>query len=83
VPEPVLRGSLVTSQVFDDPFRSSRGRTITHAYLVHLKPGELPRVKAASDAKAVRWVPLAEVKSSEMFEDHYHIVQTLKGKLPG
>jgi bifunctional NMN adenylyltransferase/nudix hydrolase len=82
VPEPVLRGSLVTSQVFDDPFRSSRGRTITHAYLVHLKPGELPRVKASSDAKAVRWIPLAEVRSSELFEDHFHIVQTLKGKLP-
>jgi bifunctional NMN adenylyltransferase/nudix hydrolase len=83
VPEPVLRGSIVTSRVFDDPARSLRGRTITHAYLIHLAPhGEgLPEVKASSDARKARWWPLAQVKPSMMFEDHMSIIKSLTAAL--
>ena len=77
VPAPVLKGSIVASKVFDDPHRSSRGRTITHAFLVHLPPGELPKVKGSDDAEKAKWVPLAEVKRSEMYEDHYDMILSM------
>jgi bifunctional NMN adenylyltransferase/nudix hydrolase len=38
VPESVLKGSIVTTKVFDNPHRSMRGRTITHATLYHIVP---------------------------------------------
>jgi bifunctional NMN adenylyltransferase/nudix hydrolase len=80
VPDPVLRGSTVTTQVFDAPNRSARGRTITHAALIHLKPDtKLPKVTGADDADKAVWVPLAEVKRNMLFEDHYCIIQTLLG----
>jgi len=78
VPVPVLRGSIVANRVFDDPHRSSRGRTITHAFLVHLQPDiELPRVKGSDDAAKARWFPLAQVKRDMMFEDHLDIIMSL------
>lgn len=78
VPLPVLRGNIVNSRVFDNPHRSSRGRTITHTYLIHLPADtELPRVKGSDDAAKARWIPLAEVKRSMMFEDHFDMVQSM------
>lgn len=78
VPEAVLRGSTVTSRVFDDVHRSARGRTITHAFLIHLKPDtELPKVKGSDDAAKARWVPLSDVGRHNMFEDHFHMVSAL------
>lgn len=83
VPDPVLRGSIVAEQVFDAPNRSLRGRTITQAFLIHLKNIEqgLPKVKGSDDAMHAQWVPLADLKEEEFFEDHYHIIQTLIGRL--
>lgn len=78
VPAPVLKGNIVASRVFDDPHRSSRGRTITHAYLIHLPAEtELPRVKGSDDADRAKWIPLAEVRRSDMFEDHFDMIQTM------
>lgn len=78
VPAPVLKGNIVATKVFDDPHRSSRGRTITHAALIHLPADrELPKVKGSDDAAKARWVPLAEVKRSEMYEDHYDMIQSM------
>jgi bifunctional NMN adenylyltransferase/nudix hydrolase len=79
VPAPVLRGSIVRSRVFDAVDRSARGRTITHADHISLPDGELPRVKGQDDAEKARWVPIAEVKSEECFEDHYEILQHFLG----
>ena len=79
VPLPVLRGSIVRSKVFDAIDRSPRGRIITHAYHIVLPDGELPRVKGSDDAEKARWVPIAEVKSEECFEDHYEIIQHFLG----
>lgn len=83
VPEPVLRGSIVADKVFDAPNRSLRGRTITQAFLFHLTNYDqgLPKVKGADDAEQAMWVPLADLREEEMFEDHYHIVQTMVGML--
>ena len=79
VPEPVLRGSIKGSRVFDDPHRSARGRTITHAYLIQLTPHAdgLPMVKGGDDAAKALWLPLANLDSRRMFEDHYHIIQAM------
>lgn len=80
VPAPVLHGSIKAREVFDEPYRSSRGRTITTAYLIELtgcaKKG-LPRIKGADDAEKARWVPIADVESDMLFEDHFHIIQTM------
>lgn len=80
VPEPVLRGSLVKQAVFDDPYRSARGRTITQAFLFQLRAAAaLPKVKGGDDAKRAFWMPLGELNPSEIFEDHYFIIQNLLG----
>lgn len=75
VPVPVLKGSIVAREVFDNPHRSARGRTVTHGYLINLAPDtKLPTVKGGDDAKAAKWWPLAEVKREMMFEDHFDIL---------
>lgn len=79
VPAPVLRGSIVRSKVFDAIDRSPRGRIITHAFHIQLPDGELPKVKGSDDAEKARWVPIAEVKSEECFEDHWEILQHFLG----
>ena len=79
VPAPVLRGSIVRSRVFDAIDRSARGRTITHAFHIVLPDGELPRVKGSDDALRAKWVPIAEVKSEDCFEDHFEIIMSFLG----
>jgi bifunctional NMN adenylyltransferase/nudix hydrolase len=79
VPAPVLRGSIRRSKVFDAVDRSPRGRIITHAFHIELPDGELPKVKGSDDAEKARWVPIAEVRSEECFEDHYEIIQHFVG----
>lgn len=81
VPTPVLIGSIKTSKVYDKPDRSLRGRTITHAFLIELPPGELPPVKGGDDASKAKWVPINDIKEENMFEDHWFIIQDLLGKL--
>lgn len=79
VPEAVLRGSIRTSFVADDPTRSLRGRTISHVYGIMLNSGKLPKVKGSDDADKAVWVPLStfDRMENQMFEDHYHLVQTV------
>lgn len=81
VPAPVIKGSIKRSEVFDDPDRSLRGRTITHAFLIELPVGELPKVKGSDDAEKAFWVPIADVRAnkSKLFEDHYQIICALTG----
>ena len=80
VPLPVLYGSIKHNDVFDDPYRSMRGRTITHAFYIELKPNhELPKVKGGDDAKRAFWLPLSELNPEHMFEDHYFIIQKMIG----
>jgi bifunctional NMN adenylyltransferase/nudix hydrolase len=80
IPHPVLKGSIKDQRVYDDPYRSARGRTITHAYYIELeRQSELPKVKGGDDAARARWVPLGELDPRRMFEDHYFIVQDLIG----
>lgn len=77
LPEKVLRGSIKAEEVFDDPDRSLRGRTVTRAYYFEFPAGELPPVKGGDDAEKAKWVPLAQFEQMEehLFEDHYHIAK--------
>lgn len=83
VPLPVLRGSIVDSHVFDNPGRSLRGRTITHAYFLQLKAGELPPVKGSDDAEKAWWISLADLYAHEdqIYEDHFQIIQHFVSKV--
>ena len=81
VPEPVLRGCITKSRVFDAPYRSLRGRTITNAFLIELGRGELPKVKGSDDAEKAVWIPLNEFYKMQktMFEDHFSIIMNMIG----
>lgn len=80
IPAPVLRGHIKAQQVFDDPNRSTRGRTFTHAFYIELEPDKaLPKVKGGDDARHALWVPLAELDPGRLYEDHYFIIQEMIG----
>lgn len=79
VPVPVLIGSIKDNHVFDSIDRSTRGRTITHAFKIVLPDGELPKVKGLDDAEKAKWIPLSELDSSVCYEDHHEIVSYFVG----
>jgi bifunctional NMN adenylyltransferase/nudix hydrolase len=96
VPKQVMQGSIKAKEIFDDPNRSLRGRTITTAFLIRLddtKP--LPKVKGQNaplhetggaevveTAKAF-WLPISEARanSEKWFEDHLDILDTMIGMI--
>lgn len=77
VPTPVLKGSIIANRVFDNPGRSLRGRTITHAYVFQLPNGELNKVKGGDDAAKAKWFQINDaLEMSELvFEDHDSIIK--------
>lgn len=70
-----LRGSVTEVEVFDSPSRSTRGRTITHAFKIELPAGALPKVKGGDDAEKAKWIPISELNSLHCYDDHYEIIQ--------
>ena len=82
IPDAVLRGSIVAQDVFDDPNRSLRGRTITHAFLIHLKGNvNLPKVKGSDDADKAKWLPISKLQRKDFYEDHYDIIQNMIARI--
>lgn len=79
VPEPVLRGSLVASKLFDDPHRSQLGRNITECFHYKLSDSSLPEVRGSDDAKDAAWYPISELREESFFDDHYHIIRYMLG----
>lgn len=79
VPVPVLVGNIKDMHIFDAIDRSERGRTIDHAFKIVLPDGPLPKVKGMDDAEVARWVPLGELDSETMFEDHHEIIYYFLG----
>jgi bifunctional NMN adenylyltransferase/nudix hydrolase len=73
----LLDAAVVASDVFDYPYRSERGRTITHAFLLELAGAELPRVRGSDDARRAFWMPLDALDPETLFDDHWHIIRTL------
>jgi bifunctional NMN adenylyltransferase/nudix hydrolase len=80
VPDPVLRGSIQATHMFDDPHRSNIGRVITYA--AHIKLADattLPKVKGSDDAEKAVWLPIGEIKEDMLFDDHFHILTYFLG----
>lgn len=76
-----LERALVTTRVYDAPFRDMRGRVITHAALFVLEADQAapPVAAAADDAADVRWFALGALRREMLFGDHFAIIQTLTG----
>jgi bifunctional NMN adenylyltransferase/nudix hydrolase len=96
VTEEILTRSIIGKEVFDDPDRSLRGRTVTVAYLIHLddtKP--LPLVhgmnapleetggKIEVETANAMWIPIAQARANRhrWFEDHPDILDTMLGMI--
>ncbi len=82
VADGVLRGSIKGDHWFEEVERSLRGRTITHAFFIELKPGPLPKVRGADDADKAMWVPISTIRQmrDQMFEDHLDIIEHFIGQ---
>lgn len=83
VPEKVLRGSIVKTELFDDPSRSFGIPRNTLAVYMRISPnpdGSLPRANGADDAAMCKWVPLTDALNNiEMYDDHKDIVSKITG----
>jgi bifunctional NMN adenylyltransferase/nudix hydrolase len=82
VPIPVLIGSIASQRIFDYPYRSLRGRTITEAYHFKLSDREyLPKIKGSDDARNARWISFNDFyfSRSMFFEDHFQIIESMLG----
>jgi bifunctional NMN adenylyltransferase/nudix hydrolase len=92
----MLLGSIKDKEIFDKPDRSSRGRTITTAFLMQLddtKP--LPKVRGMNaplhetggkkivETRKAFWMPISDaLRQTELwFEDHVHILETMIARL--
>jgi bifunctional NMN adenylyltransferase/nudix hydrolase len=81
VDERDLMESLQEVRVYDQPDRSQRGRTITHAHFFDLGQRALPGVLGSDDAAEARWLAIEELPSLEeqLFEDHFQILDDFLG----
>ncbi len=86
VPEKVLRGSIVKTELFDDPKRSFGIPRNTLAVYMRINPdpdGSLPRANGADDAASCKWVPLTDALNSlELYDDHKAIISKITGVMP-
>ena len=86
VPEKVLRGSIVKTELFDDPSRSFGIPRNTMAVYMRISPnpdGSLPRANGADDAALCKWVPLTDALNNiQMYDDHKDIVSKVTGVMP-
>ncbi len=86
IPEKVLVGSIVDSQLFDHPGRSVGLPKMTYAVHFRVQPnpdGSFPRTKAGDDASEYRWVPIAEaVNTLRLHDDHASIISEFTGVQP-
>jgi bifunctional NMN adenylyltransferase/nudix hydrolase len=86
VPEKVLRGSIVKTELFDDPSRSFGIPRNTMAVYMRINPNpdfSLPRANGADDAALCKWVPLTDALNTiEMYDDHKDILSKVTGVNP-
>lgn len=76
----MLVRSIRSTRPFDYPYRSVRGRTLTHGFYFNLGySGELPQVRGGDDAADAMWMPLnqVEMRENEFFEDHAEIIRAM------
>lgn len=85
IPNNKLKDCITKMITVDDPYRSKRGRTITHAAHIDLDKlpdsdiQQLPTVRGCDDAEKARWFTFSEVLDfgSTLFEDHAEIIKRL------
>lgn len=86
VPEKVLRGSIVKTELFDSPKRSFGIPRNTMAVYMRISPNpdySLPRANGADDAALCKWVPLTDALNNiEMYDDHKDIISKVTGVMP-
>lgn len=86
VPEKVLRGSIVKTELFDSPSRSFGIPRNTLAVYIRINPnpdGSLPRANGADDAAECKWVSLSDALNKyELYDDHAAIISTVTGVQP-
>ena len=78
IPYAELKTLIRRKTVFDYPYRSNRGRIITHVFLIKL-PSSMtaPQVRGGDDASHALWLPLADLDPAGMLEDHYFIIRKM------
>jgi bifunctional NMN adenylyltransferase/nudix hydrolase len=81
VDERELVSALREVRVYDQPDRSQRGRSITHAHFFYLGERDLPGVLGSDDAAEARWMPIEGLGALEeqLFEDHFQILDDFLG----
>jgi bifunctional NMN adenylyltransferase/nudix hydrolase len=86
VPEKVLRGSIVSTKLYDSPKRSFGIPRNTLAVHFRIKPdpdGSLPKLKAADDALEAEWMPIDRVVNRvPLYDDHRDILSDMTGVKP-
>lgn len=86
VPEKVLRGSIVKTELFDSPKRSFGIPRNTMAVYMRVSPNpdySLPRANGADDAAECKWVPLTDALNNiDMYDDHKDIISKVTGVMP-
>lgn len=71
----ILRLAVRGMKLLDDPWRSTRFRTISVAFGLRLIGTSVPKVQGADDAHEARWWNINEVTRPMMFEDHYLVIE--------
>lgn len=86
VPEKVLRGSIVNSELFDSPTRSFGIPRNTLAVYMRINPnpdGSLPRANGADDAVECKWFPLTTILNDmQIYDDHLAIISKVTHVVP-
>jgi len=85
LPPDELLACLVSTEVFDRPDRSQRGRTITHGHFFDLGDRRPPpAVHADDDAAAAEWIPITALVDLEdqLLDDHFQMLDHFLGVLP-
>lgn len=86
VPEKVLRGSIVKSELFDSNTRSfgiPRNTLAVYFRIATDNDGGLPKLKPADDAVEAKWFPInAVLNEMSLYDDHKHIISSLTGVMP-
>ena len=86
IPEKVLRGSIVKTELFDSPNRSFGIPRNTMAVYMRISPNPdytLPRANGSDDAALCKWVPLTDALNNiEMYDDHKDIISKVTGVNP-
>lgn len=86
VPEKVLRGSIVKTELFDSNTRSfgiPRNTLAVYFRINTDNDGSLPKVKPADDAMVVKWVPINDALNKlALYDDHQSIISSVTGVMP-